>query len=240
MVESDCACNYLDELPPGKTWDDADVLAELAARPFPGPRGGRSVRPPPRQAADGPDRRPGRAVADHAAGYAKQYGVYRYPILLGTETVTIEGEKGTLRLKPAAGAGLREVRLVPPGLWPQPIDPVTFANQQFQEFFIDARVLPYDDYTHVTPERLTWDFVYAEIFRYYYLILPVMSEYLDLRDPTIWQTPTAAHYVMRMTDPKLWGYYNYMPRMRDLSKNPAATCSVPLCRAVIERHRAGR
>lgn len=219
MVESDCTCNYLDELPPGKTWDDDDVRKELAAQPSLALRG----------EVDLHIRRRGKAPAAPTAirveqwrttptGFPSQYGVYRYPLLLGTETLTLNGTTGTLRLRPVEGAGMRLFRLVPPGLWPQHIDPATLAALQFQEFFVDVRVLPYDDYGHLTAEQLTWERIYDEVFRYYYLILPAMSEYLDLKDPTIWQTPTAARYVMRMTDPQLWDYYNYMPRTRDLSK----------------------
>ena len=87
----------------------------------------------------------------------------------------------------------------------------------FQEFFAELRVLPYDDYSAVADADLTFPFIYEEIFRYYYLILPAMSERLDMSDPTVWQSPTAARYVLRMIDERLWSYYNYMPRTRDLS-----------------------
>ncbi len=219
MVESDCTCNYLDELPAGKTWDDKEVRDELANQPSPALRG----------EVDLHIRRRGKKPTGSTpiqveqwkttpTGFAEQYGVYRYPILLGTETVVLNGATGKLRLRPSEGAGMRMFRLVPPGLWPQHIDPATLAVLQFQEFFVDVRILPYDDYSHLTPEQLTGERIYEEVFRYYYLILPAMSEYLDLKDPAIWQTPTAARYVMRMTDPQLWDYYNYMPRTRDLSK----------------------
>jgi hypothetical protein len=138
-------------------------------------------------------------------------------VLLSTEMIAVAGGQSTYRLRPA-GPGLRLFRLVPQGLWPQTIDPMTLANLEFQEYFVEVRVLPYDDYSKITKDQLTWELIYAEIFRYYHLILPAMSKRLDMSDPTVWQTPTAARYVMRMTDRDLWGYYNYMPRTRDLSK----------------------
>ena len=117
----------------------------------------------------------------------------------------------------------------------------------FQEFFVDLRVLPYDDYGRIPREDLTWDLLYEEVFRYYHLIMPAMSRRLDLKDPTIWETPTAASYLLRMTQPRLWGYYDYMPRTRDLSKYRRELLH-RFCRKVIEerggpantRHGAGR
>jgi hypothetical protein len=144
---------------------------------------------------------------------------FQWPKLLhGTETIAIEGGKHVFVPQPRDGPGMRTFRLVPPALFPQNIDPQTFGEQQFQEFFLDVRVLPYDDYSGVEFQKPTFDVIYREIFRYYYLVLPAMSEYLDMKDPTIWEAPAAAHYVMRMTDARLWGHYNYMPRTRDLSK----------------------
>ena len=107
---------------------------------------------------------------------------------------------------------------MPPENFPQDIAPDTLANMAFQEFFAELRVLPFDDYSSLTDADLTFSYIYEEIFRYYYLILPAMSERLDISEPTVWQSPTAARYVLRMIDERLWGYYNYMPRTRDLSK----------------------
>jgi hypothetical protein len=221
MIASDCACNYLDELAPGRSWDEPAVREELAAEKFPALKG----------EVDLHLLRRGKIPADDTlvtveqwretpTGVPNEYGVYRYPILLDRETITVAGGEGSgkYRLRPSDGAGLRLYRLVPPGLWPPVIAPDTLANLAFQEYLIEVRVLPYDDYTHVTRDQLTWELIYEEIFRYYHLILPAMSKRLDMHDPAIWQTPTAARYVMRMIQRKLWDYYNYMPRTRDLSK----------------------
>ncbi|HTU18553.1 MAG TPA: hypothetical protein VMG10_10875 [Gemmataceae bacterium] len=236
MVESDCSCNYLDELPPDKTWDDEDVRQELHAQPSLALRGEVDLYVRRRgKLPTGPTTLRVEQWMTTPTGFTDQYGVYRYPVLLGTETLTLEGAKGRLRLRPSQGAGMRMFRLVPPGLWPQRIAPDTLAALQFQEFFVDVRVLPYDDYSQLSDEQLTWERIYDEIFRYYSLILPAMSEYLDVTDASIWETPTAARYVMRMTDPKLWDYYNYMPRTRDLSKYRRELLWRFCCR-VLEKH----
>jgi hypothetical protein len=219
MIASDCACNYLDELPPGKSWDDADVRKELADEPFLALRGEVSLFLLRRgKVPEGTTPVAAEQWRITPTGFPNEYGVYRYPILLGTETIPVAGYRSLFRLRPADGPGLRLYRLVPQGVWPPTIAPATLANLEFQEYLVEVRVLPYDDYSAVTREQLTWDLIYEEIFRYYALILPAMSKRLDMHDPAIWRTPTAARYVMRMIDRRLWGYYNYMPRTRDLSK----------------------
>jgi len=223
MVESDCSCLYLDELPPGKSWTDPDVRDDLGKQRDPALCG----------KADIYLRRRGQVPTGATEVLVEQWATtptgyvyptspsnnFRWPKLLdATETLAIDGGKGILELHPCAGSGMRTFRFVPPGLFPQRIDPVEFGTQQFQEFFLDVRVLPYDDYSGIDSKHVTFEVIYREIFRYYYLILPAMSEYLDMHDRTIWEAPAAAHYVLRMTDPALWGHYNYMPRTRDLSR----------------------
>ena len=43
------------------------------------------------------------------------------------------------------------------------------------EFFGNYRVLPFDDYSDVPDEQVTWQFVYNEVFSYYAIMYPVMS-----------------------------------------------------------------
>jgi hypothetical protein len=223
MVESDCSCMYLDELPPGMSWTDPAVREELDEQPYAALRG----------KADIYLRRRGHVPAGVTDVLVEQWVTtptgyidppsptrnFRWPQKLSvTETLSIDQGKAEMILRPGPGSGMRTFRFVPPGLFPRQIDPEVFARQQFQEFFLDVRVLPYDDYDQIDRRHVTFELIYQEIFRYYYLILPAMSEYLDMADRTIWEAPTAAHYVMRMTSPHLWGHYNYMPRTRDLSR----------------------
>ena len=218
MVASDCACTYLDDLPPGESWSDPRVRQRLAQQPYPALRG--TVDLYVRHRGNVPAGKTTITVEqwrETPTGLINEYGLYRYPTLLRTESVTLSGGQGKYPLTPAEGAGLRLFRFVPPGNFPQDISPNTLAQLAFQEFFIELRVLPFDDYTKVRDEDLTFDLIYNEIFRYYHLVLPAMTERLDLSNPSIWETPTAARYVLRMVDEQLWGYYNYMPRTRDLS-----------------------
>jgi hypothetical protein len=219
MVASDQGCTYLDELPPGQHWDDSAVREELARAPDPALRGEIDLfvryhgRVP-----DGATPLRVEQWRETPTGFINQFGVYRYPVLLQSETITVEGGTGRYRLTPEQSSGLRLYRLVPPLNFPQDIAADTLANMAFQEFYAELRVLPYDDYSEVSDAALSFDMIYKEIFRYYALILPAMSERLDLSDPTVWQSPSAARYVLRMIDDNLWAYYNYMPRTRDLSK----------------------
>jgi len=219
MVEADQGCSYLDELPPGQHWDDPVVRAELARAPDPALRGEIDlfVRYRGRVPSGATPLRV-EQWRETPTGFIDQFGVYRYPVLLETESVIVKGGSIRYRLKPRQSSGLRLYRLVPPENFPQDIAADTLANMAFQEFCAELRVLPYDDYSTVSDADLSFDIIYNEIFRYYALILPAMSERLDLSDPTVWQSPTAARYVLRVIDETLWPYYNYMPRTRDLSK----------------------
>ncbi|HEX4421926.1 MAG TPA: hypothetical protein VH165_28635 [Kofleriaceae bacterium] len=219
MIDTDCSTNYLDELPPGQTWNDPSVREGLAAQPDPALRGDVPLYLRKRgEIPTGTTQVKIEQWRSTPTGYPDEYGAYRYPILLGSEQITLHGGTGRYRLEPSGGPGLRTYRLVPQGVWPAQISPEVFAKQMFREFFLDLRILPYDDYSAVSESQLTWDYIYDEVFRYYHLIMPAMSQRLDLKDPTIWDTPTAAGYILRMTKTSLWGYYDYMPRSRDLSK----------------------
>jgi hypothetical protein len=218
MVVPSCECNYLDELPPDQTWDDADVRERLDNQYFPELQGRVELW----------IRRRGRVPRgkisikveqwrETPTGDPDQEGVYHYPLLLDSETIILRNGRGSYRFRPS-GSGLRLYRLVPMGIWPQKMNPEDLAVLEFQEFYISLRVLPYNNYSHIADAQLTFELIYKEIFRYYSLILPAMNKRLLMSDPTIWETPTAAHYVLRMIQPKLWNSYNYMPRTRDLSK----------------------
>jgi hypothetical protein len=218
---TDCECSYLDELPPGKTWEDAEVVAELAERAPPALRGEIDIWVRQR------GRIPERPVSIKIEQWREtptglpdpaDYGTYLVPLLLKVENIQVTGGLGRYRLKPLDGPGLRLFRMVPEGVWPATMSAKTFGELQAQEFYFDLRVLPFDDYSKVSDDDLTFSFIYEEILRYYHLIFPAMSKRLDMSDPTVWDTPTAAQYVLRMTDSKLWSHFNYMPRTRDLSK----------------------
>lgn len=219
MVESDCACSYLDEPPPEVAPADEAVAQDLSTMPHAALRGEVPLylrhrgRPPAHDVAVRVEQWKVTPTGD-----PRIYGFYKYPVLLETRSITLSRGQARFPLRPWGGPGLRVFRFVPPGQWPAQMTGDVLANRMFEEFFTSVRVLPYDDYSGVTDEELTFDYVYREVLRYYALIFPAMSTRLDLSDPTLWTTPSAAQYLLTVTDPKLWGNYLYMPRPRDLSR----------------------
>jgi hypothetical protein len=92
---------------------------------------------------------------------------------------------------------------------------------------INLRLLPNDrDYSWyyvpgsnppVGNDLLTWDVVYNEVLRNYYLLYPGMSQRVPLNDPTQWEDPQMAIRLLQRTQPAVWGTSEYMPRTRDMS-----------------------
>jgi len=66
-------------------------------------------------------------------------------------------------------------------------------------------------------DLLTWDVVYGEVLRNYYLLYPGMSQRVPLNDPTEWEDPQMAIRLLQRTSAGAWGTSVYMPRTRDLS-----------------------
>ncbi len=238
MVASDCECSYLDDLPPGKRWDDADVHDSLKKMPTPALRGEVPIYVRRRgEVPTGPVALSVEQWQFTPTGDPNNLGYYNYPVQLRSETFEVQGGGPTsYRLRPLGGPGISYYRFVGPGQWPAVIDPATFANLSFAENMTILRVLPYWDDSKVSDDNLTFDLVYREVFRYYKLIFPAMSRRLDMADPAIWASPTAASYVLRMIDLRLWETYNYMPRTRDLSASRRRLVE-RFCRKVIAAHK---
>jgi hypothetical protein len=218
MLASDCTCNYLDELAPDEGWRDQGVTKQLQALPHAALRGAIDLHLLRR------GKRPTEPVSIRVeewqqtpTGDAANYGKYLEPKLLSERKLSMR-ELAHFELAPSPGRGLRMYRFVPENQWPQRMDGKTFANQTIREATVELRVLPHDVY-EVAPEQLTLDYIYQHVFRYYDLITPAMSVAMDLKDPTIWQTPTAARYLLLMTSLELWGSWQFMPRTRDLSRS---------------------
>ncbi len=228
-IEPSSKCNYLDELPPGQSWSLASMKKELSDQP---------------EALRGVIRlyvwRKGKPLTGKVSTLVQQWQItptggakpgarnqYLWPSLLQTQTVELEnGGEYPLIPQPGAdgsmtsgkGAGLRLYRFVPQAHWPRQLTPQALDWGLTDEFFVTQRVLPYNDYSKIPDEELGFDLIYQEIFRNYYLLMPAMNKRLDLSDPSIWESPTAANYLLRVTEPGLWEYFDYMPRTRDLSK----------------------
>ncbi len=85
-------------------------------------------------------------------------------------------------------------------------------------FYAGVRVMPQDDYSSVpADQRLSWEFVYETIFRYYHLIFPVMSRVIRLDDRDAVTTAALTGELAKYTDPARWHSTSYMPPTRDLS-----------------------
>jgi hypothetical protein len=133
------------------------------------------------------------------------------PVMLGSTKQIVPVESSfTFNLATLNGPGVRVFRFVPPVFKPARLNIIT-------DFMSSVRVLPKSDYSWVKDEDLNFDLIYREIFRYYYLVLPAMNKRLPMNDPTIWNTPTAAEYVLKRSEEARWEDFEYMPRTRDLS-----------------------
>jgi hypothetical protein len=235
MLASDCTCNYLDELPPGQKWSDASVREELGKQPHPALRGKVDLHLRRR------GKIPARSVTVNVeewrqtpTGFPGKYGVYRYPALLQRRTLAMK-DKAEFELAPSQGSGLRIYRFVPERNWPQDIDERAIANDAIREPIIELRVLPYEDFSHVREDELTLELIYQKILRYYDLITPAMSEAMDLADPSIWEMPAAARYVLLTSSLDLWSSWQFMPRTRDLSRARRELLQ-RFCHAVLRRN----
>jgi hypothetical protein len=235
MLASDCTCNYLDELAPGQNWSDSSVRDELRKQPHPALQG----------KVDLYLRRRGKVPAKPVTvnveewrqtptGFAGKYGVYRYPALLQRRTLIMK-DKAEFELAPSQGSGLRIYRFVPERNWPQDIDERAIANDAIRESIIELRVLPYEDFSQIRDDELTLDLIYQKVLRYYDLITPAMSEAMDLKDPSIWEMPAAARYVLLTSSLELWSSWQFMPRTRDLSRARRELLR-RFCHAVLSRN----
>ncbi|HKP62218.1 MAG TPA: hypothetical protein VJV78_36045 [Polyangiales bacterium] len=235
MLASDCSCNYLDELAPDHSWDDADVRAELEREPHAALRGKVDLwllRRGQRPTAD--VRVKVEEWRQTPTGYAQRYGEYRYPALLSRRELSMQ-ERTNFELAPSPGAGVRMYRFVPEHNWPQDVSERDIAERAIQESIVELRVLPHDDYSHVRDDELTLELIYRTVFRYYDLVTPAMSQAMDLTDASIWQMPAAARYVLLTTSSALWGSWQYMPRTRDLSRSRRQLLE-RFCRAMLLSH----
>jgi hypothetical protein len=242
MLMSDTTCSYLDQPPAGRRWDRPARRKRLRAMPHSALRGEvdlwllRRGKPAPA---------PVQVTIEEwqvtPTGSVAQYGVYRYPTLLKREVRSMAAARMRYALIPSAGstAALRMFRFVPECQWTQNISEYELADRSIQESLVELRILPYDDYTQLRAEQLTWQLIYREVLRYYHLITPGMSEALDLSDPAIWELPTAARYVLVTTSLELWPSWQFMPRTRDLSRYRRQLLR-RFCRRVLQRQHRER
>lgn len=94
---------------------------------------------------------------------------------------------------------------------PQPV--VAPFSGMLNLFYANVRVLPED--AQLDAVEPTWDAVYQNVLRYYYLIYPGMNAFVPLNDEQ--KVREQAPYILASIDPKLWGSTRFMPVSRDMS-----------------------
>jgi hypothetical protein len=86
-----------------------------------------------------------------------------------------------------------------------------------QVYFSHLRSYAQDDYAHVTDDQLSWNFVYNEVLRAYYILFPAMSLYFPLNKEDAVQN--MAPQILERTEEQGDHFYStaYMPITRSLS-----------------------
>jgi len=82
-------------------------------------------------------------------------------------------------------------------------------------FYNIFRVLPADNFDDIPNEQVTWDLVYQNVIRYFYLIYPAMFVRLAFQNEQVAQRN--ASNIAQLIDESLWDNTSYMPVSRDLS-----------------------
>lgn len=91
---------------------------------------------------------------------------------------------------------------------------------------INLRLLPNDkDYGYTDPSvsqpvgngKLTFDVIFREVLRNYYLLYPAMSQLVLLNAAEQWSDPETAGRLVQRTQKDWFNKPEYMPRTRDLS-----------------------
>ncbi|MDB4947919.1 MAG: hypothetical protein JWM27_568 [Gemmatimonadetes bacterium] len=84
--------------------------------------------------------------------------------------------------------------------------------QDYHKFFVNPGANP-----PTGNALLTWDVIYREVLRTFYLLYPAMSLRVPLNDPDQWRGGEMAGRMFQRTQAKWWAKAEYMPRTRDLS-----------------------
>ncbi|MES1245372.1 MAG: hypothetical protein ABUT39_27460 [Acidobacteriota bacterium] len=109
--------------------------------------------------------------------------------------------------------------------WPQ-ISLRILPNEDFSRYFVDPAAAD-----PVGNDQLTFDVVYQKVLRTYYLLYPVMKQYVVLND----ESSVAGNAAQILDDisaaPANWLSSSYMPRTRDMSTS-RRTLLQAWCRAV--------
>lgn len=146
----------------------------------------------------------------------------------GNATLLVSGYKpGQSISLPVGSAGNRLITAVASTDAPPPASYANFPMNYMP--IINIRILPNDvDYSqyYVDPTAnppvgnasLTFDVIYNEVLRNYYLLYPAMSQRVPLNDPQYWADPVMARTLLQRISLEYWGRAEAMPRTRDLSQ----------------------
>lgn len=91
------------------------------------------------------------------------------------------------------------------------------------DYYISLRILPRHDFSkYLDPknpnyQEVTWEIIYNELLRNYYLIYPAMAQQLPFNDPTLWNNRFVAQALKNRINPARWNFGDSMPPTRDLS-----------------------
>jgi len=109
--------------------------------------------------------------------------------------------------------------------------PVDYGNfDPLTGSILNLRILPNNlDYSqyYKNPEaqnpegndKLTFQVIYDQVLRNYYLLYPAMSKVVKLNDPLMWEDATMARELMNRISLPAWPTSIAMPRTRDLSES---------------------
>lgn len=116
----------------------------------------------------------------------------------------------------------------------QPAPPASYSQFAFPPYItnwpqISLRILPNEDFSqyYVDPgaaeptgnDQLTFDVVYQKALRTYYLLYPVMNQYVVLNSESSVSANAQQILDATSTAPANWMSSNYMPRTRDMSSS---------------------
>jgi len=121
-------------------------------------------------------------------------------------------------------------RLITATLSTDPPPPAAYGNfNSVTSPIINVRILPYDNYSAyyqdptaaqpVGNDTLTFEVIYNEVLRNYYLLYPAMNQRIALNDPDEWDDAEMAGRLLQRISLDAWGTAECMPRTRDLSQS---------------------
>jgi hypothetical protein len=137
--------------------------------------------------------------------------------VLTDQVIVPPGGELTLDLT-ALQPGVSMIRFVDPTIQPPPAPNFAWDNCDFAV----VRILPFDDFSSYTDQQINnWPFIYANVFGFYSVLYPIMSNVIPWGPADAPNNPaeaaTFASQILMLTSANLWSSTLYMPITRDLS-----------------------